>query len=96
MVTDVLRDSWPYVGCMAAALAALAALWPPGAPAGADGPTLQAGAWLVLACAVIGVVRNLRGQRAAERTAVARLSYQQAHDSLTGVLNRAEFEQRVA
>lgn len=93
MVTDVLRDSWPYVGCMAAALAAL---WPPGAPAGADGPTLQAGAWLVLACSVIGVVRNLRGQRAAERTAVARLSYQQAHDSLTGVLNRAEFEQRVA
>ncbi len=85
---SLLRDSWPWALCVAAALAALRM---PRLGLAASWPGLEAGEWLVLACGALGIVRNLR---TAHETA-ARLGWQQSHDALTGLLNRAEFEQRL-
>lgn len=88
----MLRESWPYAGCL---VVSLAALWLPRPRFPGDWSSVQLGAWLVLACAAIGIARNLhRPLRAASR-APAGTSCGHANDPLTGLLHRAGFEQRV-
>ncbi len=77
------RESWPYAACL---LLALGAAW-----LAAAHPALRAAALLAVPLCLLGLWLNLRAAHAARR-----LQYQQAHDTVTGLLNRPEFEQRVA
>ena len=77
------RQSWAYAACL---LPALGAAW-----LAAAHPALRAAALPVVSWCLLGLWLSLRAARAARRW-----HYQQAHDAVTGLLNRSEFEQRVA